>query len=166
MCAIPGFCHFHVKICPVRLPPSFTIIVYSAILWVVFYGTYWEKGGENMAKKKEPPPAKIKYDKSHPIVSIRLTPELKKKLEEIKVKSGKTPADILKEALEIQAPSVNDAWTRGYLSAQFHHGVSYHCSVCGKSVNISTPEERKAAAEYMEEHRWGHGECINKDTSA
>ena len=44
-----------------------------------------KKGGKNMAKKKEQPPAKIKYDKSHPIVSIRLTPDLKKKLEEIKM---------------------------------------------------------------------------------
>ena len=119
-----------------------------------------------MAKKKHQPPAKIKYDKTHPTVSIRVGQELKEKLAEIKVKSGKTPADVLKEALEIQSPSVNDAWERGYWSAMFHHGVSYNCSICGKSITISTPEEKKAAAQYMEENGWAHGECVKSKTSA
>ena len=37
-----------------------------------------------MVKKKQPPPAKIKYDKSHPIVSIRVSEDLKKQLDEIR----------------------------------------------------------------------------------
>lgn len=115
-----------------------------------------------MPKKKHQPPAKIKYDSTHPIVSIRVNQEVKKKLEEIKVKSGKSPADILKEAVGMQAPSVGDAFARGYLSAQFHHGVSYKCSVCGQFIDISTPKEKKFAAQYMQEHGWGHPECIGE----
>jgi predicted DNA-binding protein len=111
-----------------------------------------------MAKKKHMPPAKIKYDKAHPIVSFRANAELKQKLEEIKIKSGKSLADVLKEAVKLQATTVNDAWTRGYLSAQIHHGVAYKCYKCGKVMEISTPGEQEAAAQYMQDHKWGHGE--------
>ena len=57
-----------------------------------------------MVKKKYPSPAKIKYDKSHPIISIRVTPDLKKKLEYINKLSDKSVADILKEAVALQTP--------------------------------------------------------------
>ena len=52
-----------------------------------------------MLKKKYQSPAKIKYDKSHPVVSFRSTPDLEKKLDEIKKMSDKSVAGILKEAV-------------------------------------------------------------------
>lgn len=113
-----------------------------------------------MPKKKHQPPAKAKYDKAHPVLSIRLNAELKQKLEEIKNKSGKSVADVLKEAIGVQAESVNDAFARGFLSAQYHHSVFYKCSGCGGTIEIRTAEEKKAVAQYMQEHGWGHVDCI------
>lgn len=119
-----------------------------------------------MAKKKEPPPAKIKYDKSHPIVSIRLTPDLKKKLEEIKMMSDKSVADILKEAVGLQAPSAKAAYQKGYLVAQIKYTVSYKCAGCGEVLEIDTEAEKKAAAQFMKEHGWGHTKCTKNNASA
>jgi len=115
-----------------------------------------------MAKKKYPPPAKIKYDKSHPIVSFRVTPDLKKKLEDIKMMSDKNPADILKEAVGLQTKSIKNAYTKGYLMAQIKYTVTYRCSVCGEVIEITTSKEKKEVAQYMKEQGWGHGKCVNK----
>ena len=115
-----------------------------------------------MAKKKYPPPAKIKYDKSHPIISIRLTPDLKKKLENLKIMSDKSPADVLKEAVGLQTPSTKSAYTKGYLTAQIKYTVTYKCSVCGEVIEITTSEEKKHVAQYMKEQGWGHSKCVNK----
>lgn len=115
-----------------------------------------------MAKKKYQPLAKTKYDNSHPIISIRLTPGLKKKLEDIKKMSDKSVADVLKEAVGLQIHSTSDAYTKGYLTAQVLYCVNYECSVCGKSITISTPDEKKAVAQYMNDHGWAHGECLKK----
>ena len=115
-----------------------------------------------MAKKKYQPPAKTKYDNSHPIISIRLTPDLKKKLEDIKKISDKSVADVLKEAVRLQTPSMRKAYTKGYREAKTKYAVTYNCSVCGKVITMSTQGERKAGAQYMKENRWAHGECLKK----
>lgn len=115
-----------------------------------------------MAKKKHVPPAKIKYDKAHPIVSIRVDQELKNKLDEIKEISGKSVGDILREALEVQLPSTKKAHTLGLTKGQHKYGVPYKCSICGGTIWITSPEEKKAAAQYMRENGWCHGKCAGQ----
>ena len=115
-----------------------------------------------MAKKKHQPPTKIKYDKTHPIVSVRVDQELKKQLDEIREKSGKSVGDILREALKIQAPSVKAAYDRGFNMAKKEYGVWYKCRICGGDLLIHTDEEKKDAARYMREHGWRHSECLSK----
>ena len=111
-------------------------------------------------KKKHQPPAKIKYDKSHPTISVRVDLELKNQLEEIKEMSGKTVGDILREALGVQAPSAKNAFELGCKNAKLEYGVPYRCSVCGGTIWVSTPQEKKAVAQYMREHGWAHGDCV------
>ena len=112
-----------------------------------------------MAKKKQPPPSKIKYDKSHPTISIRVSQELKKQLDEIKEMSDKSVGDILREAVGFQGISNKNAWKRGVSHGKGLYGVSYKCSVCGGNLIIGTPGEKKAAAIYMREHGWHHKSC-------
>ena len=112
-----------------------------------------------MAKNKQPPPAKIKYDKSHPIISIRVSQDLKKQLDEIKEMSGKSVGDILREAVGVQAKSTKKAYTVGHTAGKYSYGLTYKCSRCGGTMWIDTPEEKKAAAQYMREHGWRHGNC-------
>ncbi len=115
-----------------------------------------------MPKKKYQSPAKLKYDKSHPIVSFRTTPDLAKKLDEIQKMSDKNAADILKEAVGLQAPSAKDAYEKGYLAAKYTYCVAYNCSVCGEIIEIKTPETKKAVVQYMKKDNWAHNKCLNK----
>ena len=112
-----------------------------------------------MAKKKQPPPSKIKYDKSHPTISIRVSEDLKKQLDEIKAMSGKSIGDILREAVGAQSKSTKNAWNRGYGAAKGNYGVRYKCSVCGGNILIESANAKKAAAIYMREHGWHHNSC-------
>ena len=115
-----------------------------------------------MPKKKHVSPAKIKYDKTHPIVSVRVDLELKKQIEEVTKLSDKSVGDILREALKVQAPSVKNAYKKGYGTAKSEYIVLYKCSVCGGLLGVNTPDAMKAAAKYMEENGWAHKSCLEK----
>lgn len=115
-----------------------------------------------MAKKKHQPPAKIKYDKAHPVISIRVSQKLKKQLDEIKEMSGKSVGDILREAVGVQDKSTKNTWKRGYAMAKGNYGVTYKCSICGGNILLQSGEEKKAAAQYMGEHGWAHTDCVEK----
>ena len=112
-----------------------------------------------MAKKKHQPPAKLKYDKSHPTISIRVSQDLKKQLDEIKEMSGKSIGDILREAVGVQSKSVKIARKIGDGLAKSKYGVRYKCSVCGGDMIIDTADEKKAAAKFMRESGWKHTSC-------
>lgn len=111
-----------------------------------------------MAKKV--PPSKKKYDKVHPIISLRVDAALKAKLDEIRAESGKSVGDILREAVGVQAKSVKKAHQLGYSKARLMYRVIYHCKGCGGTMEIASPEEKEAAARYMRENRWGHTRCL------
>ena len=110
-------------------------------------------------KKKKQPPSKIKYDKSHPVVSVRVTQTLFNQLKELKDLSGKSLGDILREALKQQTPSVKDAYERGCQDGKARWSVSYKCSVCGGNIVVSSEDEKKDIAGYMREHGWHHADC-------
>jgi hypothetical protein len=112
-----------------------------------------------MVKKKQPPPSKIKYDKSHPTISIRVSQDLKKQLDEIKEMSGKSVGDILREAVGVQSKSVKNAWNRGHSLAKSKYGVWYKCSVCGGNILIESNDAKKDAGKLMREAGWRHSSC-------
>lgn len=115
-----------------------------------------------VGKKRHQPPAKIKYNQTHPTVSIRVSRDLYDRLKELRLKSGKTLGDILREALGKQAPTVKQAFDRGYKVASEKFKVIYSCSKCGKPLEVTTPDEKKNIAQYLKEHGWSHSECLNK----
>jgi hypothetical protein len=87
---------------------------------------------------------------------------LKEKLDEIKEVSGKSVGDILREAVGTQAASAKSAYEKGYAEAKKEFGVTYKCAVCGGTIWIISPEEKKDAGQCMREHGWAHGECFKK----
>jgi len=113
-----------------------------------------------MPKKKHVPPAKIKYDKTHPVISIRIDQDLKKELMELKEKSDKSVGDILREAIGVQKKSTKQAYNLGFTKARHTYLVLYKCSVCGKPIIVDTYAQREAAALYMREHGWKHVKCV------
>jgi hypothetical protein len=115
-----------------------------------------------MSKKSQKPPSRAKYDESHPTVSMRVTREMYEELETLRLVSGKSLGDILREALDKQLPSTGEAYDSGYEVAKSEFAVTYKCCICGGNITLSSAEEKTAAAQYMREHRWGHSECHNK----
>jgi len=115
-----------------------------------------------MSKKGQKPPSRAKYDLSHPTVSIRVNRELYDQLEAIRLVSGKSLGDILREAVDKQAPSTMGAYEDGYDDAKREFSLTYKCHICGGNIILSSPKEKEAAAQYMREHRWAHVECLNK----
>ena len=83
-----------------------------------------------MKRKPHKPPSKIKYDESHPTVSIRVKRELYDQLRDLREHSGKSLGDILREALKEQTPSTKKAYQLGYNSAKREFAVSYKSEQC------------------------------------
>ena len=115
-----------------------------------------------MKKKKHQPPSKIKYNQTHPTVSIRVSQDLYDQLKDLREKSGKSLGDILRESLGKQAPSTKKAFQRGFDKARRQFVVTYRCSVCGGPLEVTTDEEKKEVAMYMRSANWAHTSCLDK----
>ncbi len=122
-------------------------------------------------KTKRQPPSRIRYEQSHPTVSCRLPRAIYDRLMQAKEVESKSFADILKIGLgvqEVQARKVreakkrgyNEGYQKGYAEATVRFKVTYRCSKCGGELVVSTDDEKKAIAKYMQEHDWRHGECL------
>ena len=113
------------------------------------------------------PPSRIRYEESHPVMSCRLPKAdfdlLKQRLEELKVSFATFVKDALGR-LEITTKEIKDeAYNQGYNRAKEEHQIWYNCCICRKRIYISpNGESHKAIRQYMQEHRWGHANCHEK----
>ena len=127
-----------------------------------------------MAKRgKNKPPARDRYEKNNPVVSCRVDRQLYDRLQAAKLAEGKSFTDILRIGLgmlevkvrkekEIRQQAYEEGQLNGYELAEYEYKVTYPCSICGESIEVTTDEEKKAIAEYMREHGWGHADCIKR----
>lgn len=121
-----------------------------------------------MARSTHKPPARIRYEQSHPTVSCRLDKDtrdlLQQRLEDL---GGVSFADFVKDSLgllQLKMPDIEEiketAWGEGYNQATEEYQIWYYCAVCGKLIYIApNSDSHKAIIGYMEEHRWGHASC-------
>jgi hypothetical protein len=121
-----------------------------------------------MAKAIRKPPARIRYEQSHPTMSCRLDKDthdlLKQRHEDL---GGVSFADFVKDALGIQQAKMPDieeikeqAGHEGYHQATEDCQIWYYCAVCGKRINVEPDSDsHKAIIGYMKEHGRGHANC-------
>jgi len=111
------------------------------------------------------PPARIRYEQSHPTVSCRVDRDtydlLKQRLEDL---GGVSFADFVKESLGLlhtDAKQIREAaWGAGYDEAKKDWQIWYFCAVCGKRIDMSPDSDsHKAMIGYMKEHGWRHTSC-------
>ncbi len=119
-----------------------------------------------MAKTTHKPPARIRYEQSHPTVSCRLDKDthdlLKQRLEDL---GGVSFADFVKDSLgllQLKMPDVEaikeTAWGEGYDQAEEEYRIWYFCSVCQEPIYMSpNGNDHKAMIGYMK--GWKHGNC-------
>ena len=120
-----------------------------------------------MAKATHKPPARLRYEQSHPTVSCRLDGAthalLKQRLSDLGEVSF---ADFVKDALgtlQLKMPDVNlmrkTAREKGYKQAKKDYEVWVFCINCRKPIYIQPNTDiHKAIIGYADEHRWKHGE--------
>jgi hypothetical protein len=130
--------------------------------------------GVIMAKKpKKSPPSREKYDEAKPVVSFRVSRELFDRLEAVKEAEGKSNADVLSVGVgllkvkigkekEIRDHAYEEGWEKGVEEACNIFLVAYLCSVCGKEIEVTTDDEKRAIKTYMHQYRWGHADCVNR----
>lgn len=117
----------------------------------------------DMAKDSHKPPSRIRYEQTHPVVSIRVDQDTAKTLKEISETTGKSLGQLIKENLKIQKITEKDIQKRvqqEYDKGADDYEIWYYCARCGEKIIISpNSRQHKAVIEYMKEHRWGHKNC-------
>ncbi len=108
--------------------------------------------------KRHVPPSRIRYEQSHPVVSLRVTVEQKRKLDSIRKKAGQSRATILKEGLGLIEATVGEAYTRGYRDGWGRFETP--CKKCGKPMKFDIKAEPDAKASLIEAFgTWSHTNC-------
>jgi len=124
-------------------------------------------------KNRKAPPSRIRYEKSHPVVSCRVTPEFFARLNEAKNVEGKSYTDILKLGLEgaetwnrdiTEAEKVaeREAYDQGFKDAKQRYLISSPCAVCGQLIEVTDEGWKTLISEYLHQKSWRHSTCIQK----
>ena len=134
----------------------------------------------NKTTKRHSPPSRLRYEASHPTISVRIDRGLYEELKALKAVSGLSVAQVLKVGLEKAQTSTGEAHEKGYRmglqmgqkqgiqkgkiegfeAAKKKYAVSYYCTYCGeRHLTIESNEEKKAAAVMMSEAGWHDLAC-------
>ena len=76
-----------------------------------------------------PSPSRQRYDAKNPVLSIRLTADLRAAIDDLRSKGDISIADILRAGLGLMSPPVEEAYTNGFTSAlaEVYLRVCYDC---------------------------------------
>ena len=120
--------------------------------------------------KKKRTPSRIRYEQTHPTVSSRVSREFYDTLQAAKEAEGLSNTDILKVGLglvevkvskekEARSRGYEEGFDEGYEEADNLYKVTYPCRRCGKTLEVTSANAKKAIKTYMLEHGWGHTNC-------
>lgn len=126
----------------------------------------------NMVKsaKRKLPPSRTRYEQSHPVVSFRVPRDIYDELQRVKEEGDRSFTDILKQgmgkaehdsrkAAKIRQESLAEGYRKGYSEAELKYKVTYHCSMCGQTMEVTHENEKRAITEFMAQAGWQHSEC-------
>jgi hypothetical protein len=114
----------------------------------------------NKVTRKRVPPSRERYEESHPVISVRVTPEMRERLELLKNTSGMSAADVLRIGLDLAQPAIEEAFNVGYGDAEWRLKVTYWCSGCGRDdLSVEAPEEAEAVGEFLSRNGWYCPRC-------
>lgn len=118
-------------------------------------------------KTRRKPPSRIKYERSHPVVSARLNQSDHNKLKKMLDSEGKSFAKFLQETIGKAAVKYDKAYDAGYNRGKEDWQIWYCCTVCGKRIDVKPKNNsHNAIIQYMKKNGWGHLTCKkNKQTN-
>jgi hypothetical protein len=98
----------------------------------------------NKYRRRIIPKSQLKYEKTHPVVSCRLTLEVHQRLQKARELEGKTYTDILLRGLDKTEhlntelePIIQKAWNEGFKAAQQYYANADSNYLPGKITNSS-----------------------------
>ncbi len=117
-----------------------------------------------MAKATHKPPARIRYEQSHPTISFRVSKDVNDLLKQRLADLGVSAADFIKESLGLIHTDIGEvkqaAWDEGYSQGAEDYEIWYFCNICGEQMSVSpNSESHKAMIGLMSDHGWGHASC-------
>ena len=85
--------------------------------------------GPRGGKRRVPSPSRQRYDAKNPVVSFRLTADLRAALDDLRSKGDVSIADILRAGLGLMSPPIEEAYNNGFTSAlaEIYLRVCYDC---------------------------------------
>jgi hypothetical protein len=110
-----------------------------------------------MVNATHKPPARVRYEQSHPTISFRLSRDvydlLKQRLEDL---GGVSFADFVKDSLgllQLKMPDVEEirerAWDEGYAQAEKDYQIWYFCALCRERIDMEpNSDSHKAMIGY------------------
>ena len=69
--------------------------------------------GPRGGKRRTPSPSRLRYDSKNPVLSIRLTADLRAALDDLRSKGDVSIADILRTGLGLMSPPIEEAYIIG-----------------------------------------------------
>ena len=125
-----------------------------------------------MAKKRHKPPSRIRYEKTHPVISVRMPKKWIDDLDAYLDEQGLSRGDFYRISLGKQKANYRRAYIQGYnkgynigLNAEYEKGmqdwgIQFPCRICGELVYIPPNSDcHKAIIEFLRECGWAHAEC-------
>lgn len=113
------------------------------------------------AKRRKLPPSRVRFEKSHPTITIRLKEADRDKLLEMSKRTGKSAAKLVQEALDPMKRDIEAAYNRGY-----DHGwgcFEYPCSICGEEICVDIKHDENIKQALLKAFKSGaHAVCIDK----
>lgn len=124
--------------------------------------------------RRKGPPSRLRYEKRNPTISCRVPREVYDRLVAVKKSEKGSFASILKTGLgmieaqrrkeaEIRKAALDQGYKNGYALAERRYKVTYPCSACGETIELSSNDEKQAAVAYMRQQGWRHRECAKSD---
>ena len=69
--------------------------------------------GPRRGKRRVPSPSRQRYDEKNPVLSLRLSADLRAALDELRHMGGFSFSDIFRVGLELLSPTVGDSYSNG-----------------------------------------------------
>jgi hypothetical protein len=125
-----------------------------------------------MAKKRHRSPSRERYEKTHPVISVRMpkkwVDELDAYLDEqelsrgdfFRTSFGKQKANLQITHSQGYYKGYNIGYNAGYEKGKQDCGVQFPCNKCGELIYLPLHSNcHQAIIGFLKEHGWNHVEC-------
>jgi hypothetical protein len=107
-------------------------------------------------------PSRIKYELSHPTISIQVDLDTDLRLRELRERTGKSLGTLIRENLQVQQRNEQVTHNRGCAQAVEEHQIRYPCARCGKPIPIEpNGESDRMVIDYLSTRRM-HASCATR----